>query len=66
MRKEHEMEKERELVTVSISKMEKNGTIRVIPLGDASIQAAQSLVDDLSLFNPEGVSVSIFFNGGEK
>lgn len=57
---------ERELVDVSISKFAKDGSMKVIPLGQASVQAAQSLIDDISLFNPEGVSVAIFFNGGEK
>lgn len=57
---------EKVLVDVSVAKTNKDGSMKVIPLGESSIQAAQSLVDDLSIFHPEGVSVCIFFKGGEK
>lgn len=50
---------ERENVKVIISQIGKNGVVNNIVLGEASVETAKVLVEDLSFFNPQGVSVMI-------
>ena len=49
----------REGVSVILSQIGKNGVVNAINLGSASVETAKVLLEDLSFFNPQGLSVMV-------